>query len=175
MIHYQDFDSPLGPMIGGATDHGICFLEWHDRGGVGVILNRVQKRYKSELARGQNEHIVSLAGELTRYFDNNLKRFQTPIDVTGTRFEQLVWKQLLTIDYGRTCSYGEMAAALNKPGGARAVGRANGANYLSIVIPCHRVVEANGKLCGYGGKLWRKKHLLELEAGARQPSLPVEA
>jgi AraC family transcriptional regulator of adaptative response/methylated-DNA-[protein]-cysteine methyltransferase len=175
MIVYQDFDSPIGPMIGGATDHGVCFLEWHDRGGVEIILNRVRKRYKSEVAPGQNEHLVSLADELARYFDGDLKSFKTAIDVTGTKFEQAVWRQLHKIDYGRTCSYGELAVALDKPGGARAVGRANGANYLAVVIPCHRVIEANGNMRGYGGKVWRKKYLLELEAGVRQPELPVDA
>lgn len=175
MILYHDFDSPLGPMIGGATDRGICFLEWHDRGGVEVILNRVRKRYKTEVAPGKNEHLVSLADELTRYFNGELKQFQTPIDVTGTPFERTVWKQLLKIAYGQTCSYGELASVLGKPGGARAVGRANGANYLAIVIPCHRVIEANGNMRGYGGKVWRKKYLLELEAGVRQPRLPVDA
>ena len=175
MIHYQDFDSPIGPMIGGATDKGVCFLEWHDRGGVEVILNRVRKRYKSEVSPGQNEHLVSLADELSRYFNSDLKSFQTPLDVIGTRFEQAVWEQLLRIDYGRTCSYGELAVTLNKPGGARAVGRANGANYLAVVIPCHRVIEANGNMRGYGGKVWRKKYLLELEAGVQQPTLPVDA
>ncbi len=172
MILYQDFDSPLGPMIGGATERGICFLEWHDRGGVEVILKRVAKRYKTELDSGQNEHLVSLGDELSRYFSSDLKQFKTPLDTTGTPFERTVWNQLLQIDYGRTCSYGALATAINKPGGARAVGRANGANYLSIVIPCHRVIEANGNLRGYGGKLWRKKYLLELEAGVRQPRLP---
>lgn len=175
MIHYQDFDSPIGPMIGGATDKGVCFLEWHDRGGVEVILNRVRKRYKSEVITGQNEHLVSLGDELSRYFKGNLKLFRTPIDVTGTKFQQAVWKQLLEIDYGRTCSYGELAVVVEKPGGARAVGQANGANYLAVVIPCHRVIEADGKMRGYGGKVWRKKYLLELEAGARQPNLPIEA
>ena len=174
MILYQDFDSPISPMIGGATDQGVCFLEWHDRGGVDVILNRVRKRYKSEVALGQNEHLASLADELTRYFNSDLRQFRTEIDITGTPFEQAVWKQLLRIDYGRTYSYGELAAKLDKPGGARAVGRANGANYLSILIPCHRVIEANGNLRGYGGKVWRKKYLLELEAGVRQPDLQID-
>ncbi|MDH3892535.1 MAG: methylated-DNA--[protein]-cysteine S-methyltransferase [candidate division Zixibacteria bacterium] len=175
MILYQDFESPIGPMIGGATDQGICFLEWHDRGGVDVILNRVRKRYKTEVAPGHNDHLTSLTDELSRYFTGDLKQFRTAIDITGTSFEQVVWKQLQKIDYGRTCSYGELAAKLDKPGAARAVGRANGANYLSIVIPCHRVIEANGNLRGYGGKVWRKKYLLELEAGVRQPHLPAEA
>ena len=174
MILYQDFDSPIGPMIGGATDQGVCFLEWHDRGGIDVILNRVSKRYKSEVATGRNEHLVSLADELSRYFEGDLKLFTTPIDITGTPFQRTVWARLQKIDYGRTNSYGQLATDLDKTGGARAVGRANGANYLSIVIPCHRVIEANGNLRGYGGKVWRKKYLLELEAGGRQPRLPMD-
>lgn len=172
MITYREFTSPLGPMIGGATDRGICFLEWHDRGGVETILNRVGKRYKCELTEGNNAHLDSLENELTQYFKSDLKQFRTPMDVKGTAFQSRVWDELLSIDYGVTRSYGEMAARLDKPGAARAVGRANGSNYLSIVIPCHRVIEANGKLRGYGGKLWRKKYLLELESGIRQPELP---
>jgi AraC family transcriptional regulator of adaptative response/methylated-DNA-[protein]-cysteine methyltransferase len=174
MIRYQDLESPIGPMIGGATDKGIWFLEWHDRAGVETILKRVQKRYKTEVSPGGNKHLVSLVDELAQYFSGGLKKFRTPIDVTGTPFEQEVWGQLLRIKYGQTCSYGELAFALNRPGAARAVGRANGANYLSIVIPCHRVIEANGNLRGYGGKVWRKKYLLELESGVRQPELPVD-
>jgi O-6-methylguanine DNA methyltransferase len=101
------------------------------------------------------------------YFNEKLKKFQVRIDVNGTLFEKNVWDQLLHIPYGETRSYGQIAKHLGKPGAQRAVGRANGANYLSIVIPCHRVIEANGNLRGYGGKLWRKKYLLELEAGLK--------
>ena len=162
-------------MIGGATPNGICFLEWHDRGGVVAILKRVKKRYKCELAEGNNCHLDSLESELALYFKSKLKQFETTLDVKGTEFESKVWAELLKIDYGVTRSYGEMATLLNKPGAARAVGRANGANYLGIVIPCHRVIEANGKLRGYGGKLWRKKYLLDLESGIRQPELPLGA
>jgi O-6-methylguanine DNA methyltransferase len=160
--------SPLGDMIAGATARGLCFLEWHDRGGVPRILERVQKRYgcmPSEDA-GENQHLKQLAVELAEYFDGTLKKFETPIDVHGTPFQTTVWNELCRIPYGATCSYGDLAKALGKPGAMRAVGRANGMNYLAVVIPCHRVIEASGGLGGYGGKIWRKKRLLALEGGS---------
>lgn len=162
-IVYRDIASPLGDMVAGATTKGVCFLEWHDRGGVEKILNRVAKRYKTDLQPGNNVHLNLLEREIDDYFKGNLKDIAVPIDVTGTAFELATWNQLLKIPCGETRSYGQLAELLGKPKASRAVGRANGANYLSIVIPCHRVIETNGKLGGYGGKLWRKKRLLELE------------
>ena len=166
-IVFKNLNSPLGEMIAGATDKGVCFLEWHDRGGVERIKQRVEKRYKMPLVKGNNRHLDQLEKELTDYFNEKLKKFQVKVDVYGTTFEKKTWEQLLRIPYGETRSYGQIANELNKPGAQRAVGKANGANYLSIVIPCHRVIEANGDLRGYGGKLWRKKYLLELEAGLK--------
>jgi AraC family transcriptional regulator of adaptative response/methylated-DNA-[protein]-cysteine methyltransferase len=166
-IKYRDFQSPLGEMVAGATSMGVCFLEWHDRGGIELILERVAKRYKMSLVLGTNQHLGQLEKELSDYFEGGRKVFEVKIDVTGTPFELSVWKRLLKISYGETRSYGQIAGELGKPGASRAVGRANGANYLSIVIPCHRVIEANGNLRGYGGKLWRKKYLLELERGLK--------
>jgi len=154
-------------MIAGATTQGVSFLEWHDRGGVDRILQRVEKRYKTAPEKGNNEILDLLEKQLTDYFAGKLKKFDIPLDVTGTPFEQKTWEQLLLIPYGQTRSYGQIAKLLGKSGADRAVGRANGANYLGIVIPCHRVIEANGELCGYGGKIWRKKYLLELEQGLK--------
>lgn len=173
-IVFRDLDSPLGKMIAGATAKGVCFLEWHDRGGVERIKQRVEKRYKMPLVKGNNRHLDQLEKELSTYFEGKLKRFKVKVDVTGTPFERRTWEQLLLIPYGQTRSYTQIAEKLGKPGGRRAVGRANGANYLGIVIPCHRVIEANGNLRGYGGKVWRKKYLLELEAGLK-PQLPSES
>jgi AraC family transcriptional regulator of adaptative response/methylated-DNA-[protein]-cysteine methyltransferase len=158
----------MGPMIAGATPRGICFLEWHDRGGIDRIKTRVEKRYKMPMQPGSNRHLVKLERELEKYFAGKLKKFTVPLDYTGTEFELSVWAQLLAIPHGETRSYGEIAKALGKPGSSRAVGRANGANYVSIIIPCHRVIDSNGNLHGYGGGLWRKKRLLELEAGVVQ-------
>ena len=164
-ITYCFFDSPLGDMIAGATTDGVSFLEWTDRGGIDRILRRVEKRYRLPLEEGDNKHLKFLRRELEKYFVGSLSEFKVPLDVTGTSFEMLDWEQLLAIPYGVTRSYGDIAKALGRPGAPRAVGRANGANYLSIVIPCHRVINANGQLHGYGGGLWRKKWLLELESG----------
>ena len=163
-VYFQHYDSPLGPMIAGATECGICFQEWEDRGGVDRIKARVVKRYKCELVELPNRHLTGLQTQMAEYFRGKRSSFEVAIDVSGTIFEQAVWEELQRIPYGVTRSYGEMATRLGKPGGARAVGRANGSNYLNIVIPCHRVIEANGNLRGYGGKLWRKKWLLDLEA-----------
>ncbi len=106
------------------------------------------------------------ASQLRAYFDGQLQRFDLPLAPHGTRFQQRVWKALLDIPYGRTASYGEIAAIIQEPGKARAVGAANGSNPIAIVIPCHRVIGAHGELVGYGGGLERKRWLLELESGA---------
>lgn len=162
-VIYCHLESPLGPMIAGTTDRGLCFLEWHDRGGVPRILERVQKRYKRAVVEGTHRHLAQLGHELGEYFDGKRQDFSVPIAVDGTPFERQTWSLLQQIPYGVTWSYGDMARRMGKPGASRAVGRANGANYLAIVIPCHRVIESGGGLRGYGGGLWRKKRLLELE------------
>ena len=168
IVYRDNIESPLGPMIAGATSKGVCFLEWHDRGGIGRIKARVEKRYQMPVEPGDNEHLAQLERELTEYFASERREFDVVLDVKGTPFEDRVWEQLLAIPCGQTRSYGEIASTLGKPGASRAVGRANGANYVSIVIPCHRVIDSNGNLHGYGGGLWRKKRLLELEAGVVQ-------
>lgn len=166
-----DLPSPLGEMTAGASEKGICFLEWHDRGGVERIRARVEKRYRRDVVAGENRHLAKLREELARYFEGKLSAFTVELDFAGTEFERLVWQQLLKIPYGETRSYGQMAVDLGRSGAQRAVGRANGANYIAIVIPCHRVIEANGKLRGYGGGLWRKEWLLKLEQSQRTLAL----
>lgn len=168
IVYRDNIDSPLGPMIAGATSEGICFLEWHDRGGVDRIRARVEKRYKRPLEEGNNKHLRQLERELAQYFASKRRDFDVAIDVHGTAFEDKVWAQLLKIPCGETRSYGQIAKVVGSPGASRAIGRANGANYAAIIIPCHRVIDSNGNLHGYGGGLWRKKWLLELEAGVVQ-------
>ena len=101
--------------------------------------------------------------ELERYFVGTLTDFTVPLVFRGTPFEERVWRALVRIPYGETMSYAQLAAHVDAPGAQRAVGRANGMNRISIVLPCHRVVNADGKLGGYGGGLWRKHWLLALE------------
>lgn len=162
-IVYRTIENELGDMIAGATEDGVVFLEWQDRGGVERILKRVTKRYKIEPSPGDNRHLTQLEKELGEYFEGKRLTFSVPADVMGTKFERKVWEQLDTIPFGQTKTYGEIARQIDKPSAPRAVGRACGANYLAIVIPCHRVVEANGNMRGYGGKVWRKKRLLQIE------------
>ncbi|UCE20632.1 MAG: methylated-DNA--[protein]-cysteine S-methyltransferase [Gemmatimonadota bacterium] len=121
------------------------------------------KRYGFEIAPGTNSFIDQLESEVCRYFEGALKTFMVPLDLKGTPFQMAVWQQLLNIPYGETTTYGEIASFLGKPGAMRAVGRANGDNFIAIVIPCHRVIQADGNLRGYGGGIWRKRRLLELE------------
>jgi AraC family transcriptional regulator of adaptative response/methylated-DNA-[protein]-cysteine methyltransferase len=167
----SNLPSPLGEMIAGASERGICFLEWHDRGGVDRIKARVEKRYRRIIEPGERPHLVHLRDELAEYFAGRRSQFSVPLDIAGTEFERAVWQQLLKIPYGETRSYGQMAADLGREGAQRAVGRANGANYIAVIIPCHRVIEANGKLRGYGGGLWRKDWLLKLENSQRTLAL----
>lgn len=107
--------------------------------------------------------------QLTAYFEEGRSQFDLPLDLQGTTFQQQVWQHLLTIPYGQTISYLDIARALNNEKAIRAVGQANGRNPVSIIVPCHRVIGHNGKLTGYGGGLWRKKWLLQHE----QADLPL--
>lgn len=163
-IIYREIETPIGKFIIGATEKGCSLSEFSDLGGFEKINHRIQKRFNVELSSGNNHFIDQLEEEFTLYFEKKLKVFKTPLDYKGTPFQKSVWNELLKIPYGETRSYGDIAKRLGKPGAMRAVGKANGDNYLPIIIPCHRVIDAAGKLHGYGGGLWRKKYLLELES-----------
>lgn len=160
--------TPLGPMIAGATDEGICLLEFADRRMLETQLGRIRKAFGAPTVPGRNPHIDELKKQLDNYFTGSLRRFTVPISLRGTEFQNAAWKQLLEIPYGQTISYEAQARAMGRPGAQRAVGKANGDNRMAIIIPCHRVVKQNGDLCGYGGGLWRKKFLLDLERGQRE-------
>jgi AraC family transcriptional regulator, regulatory protein of adaptative response / methylated-DNA-[protein]-cysteine methyltransferase len=176
-IVYRLMPTPIGECIAGATAKGLCLFEFSDRGGLDRIAARVLRRYRSALTPGDSTHIDQAVAEMTEYFRGSRKSFDVPLDVDGTPFELKVWKELLCIPYGETRTYGQLAANLGKPGAARAVGRANGANYVAVIIPCHRVIEEGGGLRGYGGGLWRKRYLLDLESNHRGelllPAIPA--
>lgn len=109
-----------------------------------------------------------LIAQLSAYFARTLRTFDVPLTYRGSTFQEQVWHELLRIPYGQTCSYGTIAQRLGDPGAMRAVGMANHHNPIAIVIPCHRVVNAKGDIGGYGGEVWRKRWLLDLEAGQSQ-------
>jgi AraC family transcriptional regulator of adaptative response/methylated-DNA-[protein]-cysteine methyltransferase len=156
-------ESPMGPLITVANKDGICLLEFSDRRMLDAQFATLRKLFKTQIVPGENKHIVHLRGELQKYFEGKLTRFTTPLIFPGTDFQQKVWNELINIPHGKTLSYEELARKVGVPKGQRAVGHANGLNRIAIVIPCHRVVTKDGKLGGYGGGLWRKKKLLELE------------
>ncbi len=158
--------SPLGPLIAGATDDALCLLEFADRPMLEEQLRRIRKVLGALVVPGENAVTRQAAAELTAYFAGTLRAFTVPLETSGTAFQQLVWAELVTIPYGETRSYGEQARRIGRPQAVRAVARANGDNRIAIMIPCHRVIGAAGQLTGYGGGLWRKRRLLELEQGA---------
>ena len=159
-------ESPLGPLVAAANEEGICLLEFTDRRMLEAQFRTLRRLFKCAVVPGRNAHIQKLQSELDAYFAGRLKAFTVPLVYPGTPFQRRVWEELLRIPHGATRSYEEMAAAAGSPGACRAAGTANGMNRIAILIPCHRVVNKDGKLGGYGGGLWRKQRLLDLERGA---------
>lgn len=156
-------DTPLGPMVAIASDDALYLLEFVDRRGLEREVERLRKRTKSAIIPGTNEPIVSIEHELKTWFDGTLKVFKTPLFLLGSPFQKSVWKALCRIPYGETRSYLEQAVIIQKPSACRAVANANGANQLAIVIPCHRIINSNGLLGGYGGGVVRKQWLIDHE------------
>ncbi len=155
-------DTPLGPMLAAATDDGVCLLEFTDRRMLPAQLKIVERRL-GRVVPGRHAHLERLHEQLDEYFAGHRHAFDVPVTTPGSAFEQTVWRELRAIPAGETRSYDGLALSLGRPGAARAVGRANGMNRIAIVIPCHRVIGADGSFTGYGGGLWRKQRLLDLE------------
>ncbi|PKN99194.1 MAG: XRE family transcriptional regulator [Chloroflexi bacterium HGW-Chloroflexi-4] len=155
--------TPIGPMLAGAAQDGICLLEFVDRRMLETQIKRVTHRLQAKVLLGESPFFKMLSNQLDEYFAAKRRTFTVPLVLAGTPFQQSVWNLLQTIPYGETRSYKQQAAALGDPAAIRAVARANGDNRISILIPCHRVIGATGELVGYGGGLWRKQHLLKLE------------
>ena len=166
-----DVDTPIGEMIAGATDTHLVLLEFARRRTLDAQLERLTRMTGFTLERGDSPIVRDLRRELTEYFQGERKEFTIPIDARGTPFQMRVWAALRRIPTGTTTSYARLAMSVGQAS-ARAVGRANGDNPIAILIPCHRVIGADGSLTGYGGGLWRKKKLLELEAHTEALRLP---
>ncbi|UCG33608.1 MAG: methylated-DNA--[protein]-cysteine S-methyltransferase, partial [Phycisphaerales bacterium] len=162
-IRTAPLESPVGPMIAGATDAGVCLLEFADRRALARQIETLKRRLGGTMIPGDNDHLVRLGAELAEYFAGQRRQFSVEIVAPGTPFQEQVWAKLREVPYGTTWSYDQLARAIGRPGAHRAVARANGDNRLAILIPCHRILRADGTLCGYGGGLWRKRFLLDLE------------
>jgi methylated-DNA-[protein]-cysteine S-methyltransferase len=164
---FSEMPSPIGVLT--IASNGTHIVALH-MGSVESLRARMPKA--AEWTRA-DAALADARDQLTAYFDGRLREFTLPLAPEGTPFQQRVWQALRGIAYGATASYGDIAASIGAPGSARAVGAANGQNPLAIVVPCHRVIGADGSLTGYGGGMARKQYLLELEArtSGRQLSL----
>lgn len=156
-------ETPIGPMIAVADNSHLHLLEFVDRKGLATELKKLWSGVKGSLAIGRADPVNQLETELAAYFRGESASFSVPLVMHGSVFEKTVWQQLQQIPPGETRSYSALAQALDRPGACRAVARANGANQLALIIPCHRVIGADGSLTGYSGGLWRKRYLIELE------------
>jgi methylated-DNA-[protein]-cysteine S-methyltransferase len=153
---YCIIDSPVGRLLLAGDDGALSIIDFQ----------RGSKARRPEAGwRDHPRAFTRAARELDEYFRGARRAFSVPLAPDGTSFQRRVWEALLEIPYGETTSYGELARRIGSPGASRAVGLANGSNPLPIVVPCHRVIGANGSLTGYGGGLDIKQHLLALECG----------
>ncbi|MCU7490789.1 MAG: bifunctional transcriptional activator/DNA repair enzyme AdaA [Bacteroidota bacterium] len=153
----------LGPMIAGATEEGICLLEFADRRMIETELKYLERILNAVTLPGESTYFKELKKELDEYFEGVRRTFDLPLVLSGSDFQKKAWKALLEIPYGETRSYKQQAMKIGFEKAVRAAGRANGENRIAIIIPCHRVIGENGNLTGYGGGIWRKQWLLKHE------------
>jgi AraC family transcriptional regulator, regulatory protein of adaptative response / methylated-DNA-[protein]-cysteine methyltransferase len=156
-------ETPLGPMLAIAGDQGLELLEFVDRRALETELRELRRTLKGAIVPGDHPILQRTADQLREYFAGTLKTFDLPLTRRGSEFQLAAWHALCEIPYGETRSYSDMARRVGSPGAVRAIGRVNGQNRLAVVVPCHRVIRADGSLCGYGGGRWRKQWLLDHE------------
>ncbi len=164
MIITKHIHTPLGKMLAGATDNGICLFDFEFRKMMPAIRKRISSFLQDDFEAGEHFHFDTLQQQVDEYFRGDRQNFDLPLLMTGTEFQQKVWDALITIPYGSTRSYMQQTKVLGDEKAIRAVARANGENCLAIIVPCHRVVGSDGSLTGYAGGLKAKKWLLEHEA-----------
>lgn len=167
MLSYKHMDSPVGRLKLVTDGVALVAVLWPNDRPLRVKLDDMQEDLRDKI-------LCEAERQLTEYFNGERTTFDLPIHVRGTAFQKRVWQQLLRIPYGHTRSYGELAAALGNGSASRAVGLANGRNPLSIIVPCHRVIGASGKLTGFAGGLRTKAQLLELESAGERGLLVAQ-
>lgn len=167
IIDLKRLETPLGTMFACAVKEGICLLEFTDRRMLETEFKDLTRRFDATIVQGHNRHFALLDDQLRKYFEGTLTRFTIPLCAPGSEFQQKVWFSLLQIPYGETRSYKQQANNIGRPDAVRAVAQANGMNKIAIIIPCHRIIGSNGDLSGYGGGIWRKKKLLDMEKANR--------
>jgi methylated-DNA-[protein]-cysteine S-methyltransferase len=162
-ITYKYYNSPFGELILASFGDALCLCDWRYRKMRNRIDRRIQKFFSSKLEAGDSPVFESAIQQLEEYFAGKRKEFSVPLLLAGTEFQQNVWKELQAVPYGSTISYKELAEKTGQPEAIRAIANANGANGLSIFIPCHRIIGSSGELVGYAGGIGVKYKLLVLE------------
>ena len=167
-------ETPIGAMLAVADHQGLHLLEFVERKGLPRELERLQARH-GPIHIGEGPVLAQAAAEIEAYFRGEAADFTVPLAPAGSPFERTVWAALRRIPAGTTLSYKALAAVVGRPEAVRAIARANGANTVAIVVPCHRIIGSDGAMVGYGGKIWRKQWLLEHErrVAAREPQQRV--
>ena len=172
VAHVAELDTAIGDMVAAATETHLLLLEFAHRRTLERQLEHATRATGARFERGDSPILDQLRTELAEYFAGQRRAFDVPLRTPGTDFQMRVWAELLRIPYGSTTSYGRLATTIGNPSAVRAVARANGDNRIAIIVPCHRVIGSDGSLTGYGGGLWRKKKLLDLEARTDALRLP---
>lgn len=169
VIKIKRYESPCGVLMLGSFGDKLCLCDWQVEKHRDHVDRRLKRILRAEFAEGTSEVIEEAARQLDEFFARKRREFNVPLLFVGTDFQKTVWNELLTIPFGKTISYGEMAQRIGMPSAVRAVANANGVNSMSIFAPCHRIIGSDRSLTGYGGGLPAKKFLLELESGVRLP------
>ncbi len=171
-IHIQYYPTQIGELILGAYENQLCLLDFKHRKGRLRIDNRLQKGLKATYLEQDAPVLTKTRKQLDEYFTGQRKTFSIPLRTVGSDFQKSVWQALMNVPYGQTATYLNIAQAIHNPKAVRAVANANGANAISIIIPCHRIIGSNGQLVGYAGSLPVKQRLLSLE-NSQQPLFSI--
>jgi len=163
VINIQYYQTPVGELILGSFDNQLCMADWRYRKMRKSIDARLQKGLNAEYIQEDTVVLQQTRQQLDEYFNRKRQSFDIPLLMVGTDFQKQVWQGLMDIPYGTTCSYLELSKNIGNEKAVRAVASANGANAISIMIPCHRIIGSDGSLTGYAGGLPAKKKLLHLE------------
>lgn len=161
---FKEVKTPIGVMVFGSSDKGLCLLDFKYRKSFPRILKRINEYFGEEITYGTSKFIELAEKELQQYLQGDLKKFTVPLDIRGKEFQLKVWDALLHIKYGKTTSYLEIAKKMGRPKAVRAIANANGQNGIAVIIPCHRVIGSDGSLTGYGGGIAIKKKLINIES-----------
>ncbi|HTO14173.1 MAG TPA: methylated-DNA--[protein]-cysteine S-methyltransferase [Edaphocola sp.] len=171
MIKIFNYSSPVGVLIIGEYEGKLCMLDWQYRKQRAQIDQRIQNYFQTEFKKEETLLHLQTIQQLEEYFNKKRKTFELELILVGTDFQKQVWTALCQIPYGKTVSYLQLSQQIGNEKAIRAVASANGANAISIIIPCHRVIGSNGALTGYAGGLTAKRKLLEIENSITTPTL----